>query len=163
MAAGESVLSVAGALAAVYVFGYVVGSLLVERIDEEFGLAWSVIRTVAGLLLTTAGFLLSLVFSIPWFVLPGALVAAAVSIRRKAILSAPHIGRRFDLDGVAAAALALIIVSPILLTVFSMARGPFPPVFYNIDTAYALEKVHAFIAANSYPPESLSNVGIRRT
>jgi hypothetical protein len=163
LAAGESVLSVAGALAAVYVFGYVVGSLLVERIDEEFGLAWGVIRTVAGLLLTTAGFLLSLVFSIPWFVLPGALVAAAVSIRRKAILSAPHIGRRFDLDGVAAAALALIVVSPILLTVFSMARGPFPPVFYNIDTAYALEKVHAFIDANSYPPESLSNVGIRRT
>ena len=163
MAAGESVLSVAGALAAVYVFGYLVGSLLVERNDEEFGLAWGVIRTVAGLLLTTAGFLLSLVLSLPWFVLPGALVAGAVAIRRSAVFSCPHVGRRFDLDGVAAAVLALLIVSPILLTVFDMARGPFPPVFYNIDTAYALEKVHALIAADSYPPESLSNVGIRRT
>ena len=162
MAAGESVLSAAGALA-VYVFGYIVGSLLVERVDEEFGLAWGVIRTVAGLLLTTAGFLLSLVVSLPWFVVPAALVAAAVSIRRRAILSPPHAGRRFDLDGVVAAVLALIIVSPILLTVFSMARGAFPPVFYNIDTAYALEKVHALIAADTYPPDSLSNVGIHRT
>ena len=150
-------------MAAVYVFGYVVGSLLVERVDEEFGLAWGVIRTVAGLLLTTAGFLLSLVVSLPWFVVPGALVAAAVSIRRRALLSPPHVGRRFDLDGVVAAVLALIIVSPILLTVFSMARGAFPPVFYNIDTAYALEKVHALIVADTYPPDSLSNVGIHRT
>ena len=163
MAAGESVLSAAAALAAVYVFGYVVGSLLVKRVDEEFGLAWGVIRTIAGLLLTTAGFLLSLVVSLPWFVVPGGLVAAAVSIRRRAILSPPHLGRRFDLDGVVAAVLALIIVSPILVTVFSMARGAFPPVFYNIDTAYALEKVHALIGADTYPPDSLSNVGIRRT
>ena len=163
MTAGESVLSAAGALAAVYVFGYVVGSLLVERVDEEFGLAWSVIRTAAGLLLTTAGFLLSLVVSLPWFVGPVALVAAAVAIRRRAILSPPHAGRRFDLDGIVASVLALIIVSPILVSVLSMARGAFPPVFYNIDTAYALEKVHALIAADTYPPDSLSNVGIRRT
>ena len=163
MAAGESVLSAAGALAAVYVFGYVAGSLLAERVDEEFGLAWGVIRTMAGLLLTTAGFLLSLVISLPWFVGPGALVAAAVAIRRRSILSLPHVGRRFDLDGVVATVLALVIVSPILLTVFSMARGAFPPVFYNIDTAYALEKVHALIAADTYPPDSLSNVGIHRT
>ena len=163
MAAGESILSAAGALAAVYVFGYVSGSLLVERVDEEFGLAWGVIRTVAGLLLTTAGFLLSLVVSLPWFVGPGVLVAAAVAIRRRSILPPPHVGRRFDLDDVVAAVLALIIVSPILLTVFYMARGAFPPVFYNIDTAYALEKVHALIAADAYPPDSLSNVGIRRT
>jgi len=163
LAAGESIVSVFGALAAVYVFGYVVGSLLVERVDEEFGLAWGVIRTVAGLLLTTAGFLLSLVVSLPWFVGPGALVAAAVAIRRRSILAPPHVGRRFDLDGVVAAGLVLIIVSPILFTVFSMARGAFPPVFYNIDTAYALEKVHALIAAATYPPDSLSNVGIRRT
>ena len=161
--AGESVLSAAGALAAVYVFGYVVGSLLVERVDEEFGLAWGVIRTVAGLLLTTAGFLLSLVLSLPWFVGPATLVAAAVAIRRRATLARPHVGRRFDLDGVVASVLALVIVSPILVSVLSMARGTFPPVFYNIDTAYALEKVHALIAADTYPPDSLSNVGIRRT
>ena len=163
MAAGESVLSAAGALAAVYVFGYVVGSLLVKRVDEEFGLAWGVIRTAAGLLLTTAGFLLSLVVSLPWFVGPIALVAAAVAIRRRAILSSPHLGRRFDLDGAVALVLALIIVSPILLTVFFMAQGAFPPVFYNIDTAYTLEKVHAMIAGATYPPDSLSNVGIHRT
>ena len=153
----------AGALAAVYVFGYLPGSLLVEGGDEDFGLAWAVIRTVAGLLLTTVGFLLSLVLSLPWFVGPTALVAAAITIRRRAAFTSPHVSRRFDLDGVVAAVLALLVVSPILLTAFYMARGPFPPIFFNIDTAYALEKVHALIAAHSYPPDSLSNVGIRRT
>jgi hypothetical protein len=163
LAAGESVLSAAGAVATTYVFGYLVGSLLLERVDKAFGLSWAVIRTVAGLLLTTVGFLLSLALSLPWFVGPVALVAAAVSLRGRAVFAWPHVGRRFDLDGVVAAVMSLIIVSPILLTVFYMARGPFPPVFYNIDTAYALEKVHALIAADTYPPESLSNAGIRRT
>lgn len=150
-------------MATVYVLGYLVGSLLLERVDEAFGLSWAVIRTVAGLLLTTVGFLLSLALSLPWFVGPVALVAAAVSLRGRAAFAWPHVGGRFDLDGVVAGVLALIIVSPILLTVFYMAPGPFPPVFYNIDTAYALEKVHALVAAETYPPESLSNAGIRRT
>ena len=163
MTAGDTLLSAAGALAAVYVCGYLAGSLLVEGGDEDFGLAWAVIRTVAGLLLTTSGFLLSLVLSLPWFVGPAALVAAAVLIRRRTAFSPPRVDRHFDLDGLVAGVLALLVVSPILLTAFYMARGPFPPVFFNIDTAYAMEKVHALIAGQSYPPDSLSNVGIRRT
>jgi hypothetical protein len=56
-----------------------------------------------------------------------------------------------------------VLLSPIVLTFFYMAPGPFPPVLYNIDTAYFLEKVHALVVTDAYPPASLSNVGIRRT
>ena len=65
----------------VYACGYLVGSLLVERLDEAPVLTWAVIRTVAGLLLSTIGFLLSLVLSLPWFLVPGTLVAATVYFR----------------------------------------------------------------------------------
>jgi hypothetical protein len=44
-----------------------------------------------------------------------------------------------------------------------MAPGRFPPVFYNVDTAYSLEKVHALVMARAFPPPSLSNVGVVRT
>src|SRR5688572_9986141 len=163
LTAGESVFSMAAALAAVATLGYVAGSLLVEGKDEDFGLAWAVIRTVAGLLLTTAGFLASLVLSLPWYAGPAALVAATIAVRRTAAFSRPHAGLRIDADRIAAAVLAGLIVSPILITAFYMARGSFPPVFFNIDTAYAMEKVHALSAGQAYPPESLSNLGIQRT
>jgi len=161
--AGAPLSSAVGALVAVYAFGYLVGALLVDRVDEEFGLSWAVIRTVAGLLLTTIGFLLSLVLSLPWFLGPGALVATAVWLRGRTAFSWPQTGVRFRWDGVAAGILVVILLSPIVISFVSMAPGGFPPVFYNVDTAYFLEKVHALVAANTYPPESLSNVGGRRT
>ena len=143
----------------VYACGYLVGSLLVERLDKAPVLTWAVIRTVAGLLLSTIGFLLSLVLSLPWFLVPGALVAAAVYLRGRRAFSWPHGVVRFQWDGVAAGILAVILVAPITITWFYMAPGSFPPVFYNVDTPYFLEKVHALVATNTYPPESLSNVG----
>ena len=157
--AGASPASAAGALMIVYACGYLVGSLLVERLDEAPVLTWAVIRTVAGLLLSTIGFLLSLVLSLPWFLVPGALVAATVYFRGRRAFSWPHGVVRFQWDGVAAGILVVILVAPITITWFYMAPGGFPPVFYNADTPYFLEKVHALVATNSYPPESLSNVG----
>lgn len=133
--AGAPLSSAAGALVALYAFGYLVGSLLLDRVDEEFGLSWAVIRTIAGLLLTTVGFLLSLVLSLPWFLGPGALVAAAVGLRGRAALSWPHTVVRFRWDGVAAGILAGILLSPIVISFAYMAPGSFPPVLYNIDTA----------------------------
>ena len=157
--AGAFPASAAGALMIVYACGYLVGSLLVERLDEAPVLTWAVIRTVAGLLLSTIGFLLSLVLSLPWFLVPGALVAATVYLRGRRAFSWPHGVVRFQWDGVAAGILAVILVAPITITWFYMAPGSFPPVFYNVDTPYFLEKVHALVATNTYPPESLSNVG----
>jgi hypothetical protein len=157
--AGASFWSAVAALIAVYVAGYVGGALLV-RGREDLSLA--VIRTVAGLLLAAVAFLLSLVLSLPWWLLPVALVAATVWLRgRDAFLWPPTAS--FQWDGIAAGILAVILLAPIAITFFCMAPGSYPPVFYNIDTAYFLEKVHALVAANTFPPESLSNVGVRRT
>jgi hypothetical protein len=163
LTAGESLLSVAAALAVLYAFGYVVGALLLDPADDEFGPGEAVIRTAAGLLLSTVGFLLCLVLSLPWFVLPAGLVAAALVLKRRRVFRRPHTRINLSWDRIAASTLALVFVSPILITCWYMGQGSYPPVFYNIDTAYAMEKVHAFVKTDVYPPESLSNIGIRRT
>ena len=158
--AGAAPASAAGALIIVYLCGYVVGSLL---IDGAHAPSLAVIRTVAGLLLTAIGFLLSLVLSIPWWVGPAALVFGAVFVRRSAAFSWTPDAIRVGWDGVAAGIAAVILVAPISISFFYMAPGDFPPVFYNVDTPAVLEKVHGLVAANSFPPESLSNLGARRT
>jgi hypothetical protein len=158
--AGAAFLAVTAALAVVYVCGYVTGSLLVNRIDS---LSWTVIRIVTGLLATALAFLLSLRLSLPWFAVPAGLAAAAVHLHGWAALTWPRMRVRFSRDDAAAAMLAMVLLSPIGLTYVYMAPGAFPPVFYNVDTPAVLEKVHALVAAETYPPESLSNVGARRT
>ena len=161
--AGAALVSAVGALLVVYVCGYIAGALLIGRIDEEFGLAWAVLRTVSGLLLSAVAFLLALVLSLPWFTGPALLVAAAVYWRGRQVCAWPHATARFGWDSVGAGVLVAVLLAPIALTFLYMAPGSFPPVLYNIDTAYFLEKVHALVAANGYPPDSLSNVGVRRT
>ena len=45
--------------------------------------------------------------------------------------------------GVAAALfLAVVLQAPIFISALRMAPGPFPPVFFHVDTPYSLEKVH---------------------
>jgi hypothetical protein len=158
--AGAPLWSAAAALVVVYVCGYVAGSLLLDGVDEW---SWAIVRTVAGFLLTTIGFLLSLVLSLPWFLGPVAVVAAAVWLRGRWAFALPGGSVRLGWDGIAALILALILVSPIAITFLYMAPGSFPPVFYNVDTPPVLEKVHGLVIGNTYPPESLSNVGARRT
>jgi hypothetical protein len=158
--ADASFWSSLGALAIVYAGGYLVGSLFVARVD---GLALALIRTVAGLMLTAIGYLLSLVLSVPWFVIPGSLIIAALVVRRRAAFAWPHEPLRFTRDGLAAAVLVTAILSPIVITFFYMAPGSYPPVIYNVDTAYSLEKVHALVATDTFPPSSLGNLGVRRT
>lgn len=163
MLAGAPFVAAAGALLAVYAGGYVVGVLLVDRVDEGPTLAWAVIRTVAGLLLTTIGFLLSLVLSLPWFLLPGALVVAAVGLGGTKAFAWPRAVVQFRWDDVAAGVLTLLLLSPVIISTFYMAPGSYPRVFYHADTPYFLEKVHALVGADTYPPESPSNAGGRRT
>src|SRR5438046_10544760 len=83
---GSTLLAAIGAVLFVYVCGYVTGALLVDRLD---GWSLAIIRTVAGLLLTTIGFLLSLVLSLPWFIGPVVLIGAAFSVRRLGALRLP--------------------------------------------------------------------------
>jgi hypothetical protein len=49
-----------------------------------------------------------------------------------------------------------------VITSAEMAPGPFPPVFFNVDTPYFLEKVHTLVTAETYPPNSLSFTDGRR-
>ena len=149
-----------GALVVVYAGGYLVGSLLVARVER---LSFAIVRTVAGLMLTSVGFLLSLVLFLPWFVVPGALLVMTLVLRGRTAFAWPHEAIRVRWDGVAAGMLVVILMSPIGIAFFRMAPGPFPPVFYNVDTAYGLEKVHALVVARSFPPPSLSNLGVTRT
>ena len=157
--AGAALWSSAAALVVVYACGYLVGSLLVDPVDVP---SWAVIRTITGLLLTEMGFLLSLVLSVPWFSGPVVLLATAVWFRGRRAFSWPHCAVRLRWDGIATGVLVVVLLAPIGITFFYMAPGSFPPVLYNVDTAPVLEKVPALVAGNTYPPESLSNVGVRR-
>jgi hypothetical protein len=153
------IVAASGALLTVYVGGYVTGSLLIDRVDGAFTPSWAVIRTVAGLLLTTVAFLASLALSLPWFVLPAAVVASAVVLRGKICFRWPSAGVGCGYDAIIATTLAVLILLPIVITALYMAPNGFPPMFFNVDTPYFLEKVHALAAADSYPPPSLSNAG----
>ena len=152
--------SAATALFAVYAFGYVTGSLFV---DDRTSVSWSVIRVVSGLLLTTLMFLLSLLLPVAWYVGPAVLLAFVIVRRRTAAFALPKPQLSVRLDGVLAGALALVMVSPILFSSWHMAPGDFPPVFFSVDNAYFMEKVHALTTTSIYPPESLSNLGGSRS
>jgi hypothetical protein len=158
--AGAPPVSVAGALIVLYVGGHVVGSLLVPC---AYSVSLAVIRTVAGLLLAATGFLFSLVLLIPWWVGPVALVTGAIFVRRGTAFSWTPGTVRVGWDGAAGGIVVAILIAPIAVSFLYMAPGDFPPVFYNVDTPAVLEKVHGLVNANSFPPESLSNLGARRT
>ena len=158
--AGVAIVRGAVALLVVYIGGYVAGVLFIRRPD---GIAWTIIRTLTGLLLTSIAFLLSLAMSVPWFVGPAAVVASALWVGRSEAWSWSFGVPRLQWDGFGAGLIIVILLSPVTITFFHMSPGEFPPVFYNVDTPAVVEKVHALVAADSYPPESLSNVGARRT
>jgi hypothetical protein len=151
------------ALLAVYAFGYVAGSLLVDRRDDRTSPSWAIIRLTAGLLLTTVSFFLSLVLSIPWFAGPAVVLATAVALGRWRALSLPRPRLVFRWDAAGAGLLAAVVLSPIVIAAARMAPGDFPPLFYNVDTAYFLEQVQSLAKTSTYPPESLSNLGGRRS
>jgi hypothetical protein len=151
----------AAALLAVYLLGYVAGSLLVDSRDDPAAVSWAMIRTIAGLLLTTIAFFVSLVLSLPWFSGPAGVLLCAVLVERRAAFQLPRPRFRFRRGGVVTGALAAVVLSPIVISAIRMAPGDFPPVFYNVDTPYFLEKVHALVNTSTYPPESLSNDGGR--
>lgn len=151
----------AASLVAVYLFGYVTGSLLVDWRDDAAPLSWALVRLIAGLLVATISFLLSLVFSLPWFAGPLVTLVCAVAMRRSSAFLLPCARVRLCFGGVIAGLLALALVSPIVVSALTMAPGDFPPVFFNVDTPYSLEKVHALTRTSIYPPESLSNLGGR--
>ena len=150
------------ALAFLYLCGYVTGALLVTP-EENDGPSLALIRLIAGLLLTTIGFLLSLVAGVPWFTGPATLLAIAVVRHRAAAFRSPRFRLTVTWDGIAAAAIGVIAATPVIIASLRMGAGDFPPVFFNVDSSYFLEKVHALARTTLYPPESLGVAGGRAT
>lgn len=154
-------LQAAAALAVVYASGYVTGSLLVAPATDRTSLSLAVVRLVSGLLLSSIGFLLSLVLSLPWATGPIGLLLLAAVVHRRAAFAPPVPPLTFTLDGALAALAAAVIVAPVFMASLRMAPGDFPPVFFNVDVPYFLEKVHALVRTDMYPPESLGVAGGR--
>ncbi|MEQ1757425.1 MAG: hypothetical protein ABL986_03840 [Vicinamibacterales bacterium] len=155
-------MSIVGALLILYSCGYVTGALFVGSEGQRQTLAVAMVRLIAGLMLSSVGFLLSLELRAPWYSVPTVLFVAAASIHRRAAFRPPSLQIRVTQDGVLAGLLALLALAPPLISTFRMAPGAFPPEFFNVDIPYFLEKVHALIGAQAYPPHSLSVVDGQR-
>lgn len=153
--------SALAAVVVVHLLGYVVGALLVEPKADRTSLALGVVRLIAGLLLTSVGFLLSLALSLPWLAGPVALFVGAVAVHGREAFDPPHPDFTFSWDGAVTGMISVAALSPLVIAAVRMALGEFPPVFFNVDTPYFLEKVHALVTATAFPPESLSVVGGR--
>jgi hypothetical protein len=63
---------------------------------------------------------------------------------------------------VVAVLVGVVTLAPFVMSAILMAPGDYPPVFFNVDTPYFLEKAHALVARDLFPPESLSVEGGRR-
>lgn len=156
--AGAGVVQLTAALAAVYVLGYGTGALLVHPQDDRATLSLAIVRLVAGLLLSTVAFFLSLLLPLPWFAGPVAVCSVAVVLHRRAVLAPPHPTLTVTWDGALAGLLSGLVLAPILIAAGHMAPGDYSPVFYHVDTPYFLEKVHALVKTEIYPPTSLGVV-----
>jgi hypothetical protein len=146
----------AAALALIYACGYVGGALLVVPADDRASLPLAMVRLLAGLHLASIAFLLCLVLSIPVWTGLIAPIALALVAHRGAALMPPRMPLRITRGGIAAALLIVVVMAPAIIATVSMGAGEdFPPVFFNVDNAYFLEKVHAVGRSDTYPPGSL--------
>ena len=55
--------------------------------------------------------------------------------------------------------LVLLFVAPVSLAGIEMGRGPWPELFFNVDTGYYLTHVHELLRDDAYPPASLFTSG----
>ena len=152
-------IRIAAALLLVFALGYAPGSLLLAPRDDRASLSLAVIRVLAGLFLTTVAFLLSLLLAVPWYIGPVVVLATAVAIHRRSSLALCRPHWKATRAGVVAGLLSTILIAPVVIGSLRMAPGPFAPVFFNVDTPYFLEKVHALTRADTYPPPSLGVAG----
>jgi hypothetical protein len=157
--AGADPLRASIAIALVYSLGYVTGSLLLSPRDDRESMSLAVIRLLAGLLLASIAFLLSLLLALPWFTGPAVLFFAAVVVHRRSAFVLPRPRLNLSRSGVLATLLSAVVLAPIVVGALRMAWGPFPPLFFHVDTPYVLEKVHALSTTDTYPPVSLGVAG----
>jgi hypothetical protein len=159
--AGVNLALFAGALVTLYFIGYVAGAWLVPPVPGRPGMALAVVRLVAGLFLSTTLFMLSLAAGVPWWSGPGVVVVAALGIYRMSALAPPYAPALTSWQHGASSAIAFVLLAPVLISSVVMGRGDYPPVFFNVDTPYFLEKVHSLARTNEFPPPSLGVQGGR--
>jgi hypothetical protein len=155
---GVHLANAAIALTVTCAMGYVTGALLLDPRAGPPTLSVGMVRVVAGLQLTTIAFLLSLLFFLPWFTFPAGLLVAAIVLRGRSAFAPPRLAIAPTRDGIATGLVVAVMLAPVVIAGIRMAPGEFPPVFFNVDTPYFLEKVHALVAARTFPPESLGVV-----
>jgi hypothetical protein len=159
---GTSFVRATAACGVVYLLGYVTGALLVPPRDDDTTLALGIIRTLAGLLLSTLGLFLCLRLSVLWVIGPAALLLIAAIVYGRAAFTPPRLEVTLGWGAVITGLAALIAVAPFLIAAVRMAPGEFPPVFFSSDTPYFLDHVHSLVKTTTFPPPSLNFVdGVR--
>src|SRR6185369_10947356 len=119
----------------------------------------AIVRLVAGLFVTSTGFLLSLAVGAPWAVGPLLVLLLALALYRQRALVLPSWPQWAGWSSAAALLVAIVLLAPPMIALVTMARGTYPPVFFNVDSPYFLEKVHALLHTGRLPPPSLSVLG----
>lgn len=159
-------------MGSLYAFGYVAGSLAAplpsadppaDSRTDPAAISWIVVRIIAGLLLSTIAFFLALVFGLPWLTGPMLILGLALGKHRRRALALLRPPAAFRPGTAIAALLGAVMLSPIVISGARMTPGEFAPVFFNVDSAYSLEQVQSLTKTRTYPPESLSNAGGRRS
>jgi hypothetical protein len=143
------------ALVVLYLIGYVTGALLVSPAQNRPPFTLGIVRAIAGLLLSATLFMLSMAIGLPWWAGPAVALAAAVGMYRWSAFALPRLPAIDGWEHLAGGVVAFTLMMPVLIASLRMAPGPYPPVFFSVDTPYYLEKVHALVRANELPPPSL--------
>ena len=153
--AGVNPILFAFALLVLYLIGYVTGALLVSPVPDRPSFMLGIVRGICGLLLSATLFMLSMAIGLRWWAGPALALATAVGMYRLNAFALPRRPSPGGWDHLAGGAVAIMLLLPVLIASLRMAPGPYPPVFFNVDTPYYLEKVHALVRANELPPPSL--------
>ncbi|MDA9761649.1 DUF2298 domain-containing protein [Desulfobacterales bacterium] len=138
---------------------YLAGMSLLPATDSVVGIADAILYFVWGLILLTLMFLLSKLAHLPWF---SALIPIAL-LSIKAIWRGQYrIQRTQNYDKgelLAASALSLTAMLPIMIMGYYMATGSYPNVLFAVDSPYYLHQVHALMTTSGYPPPSFELYG----
>jgi len=154
-----TILQFVAAAGLIWLLGGAVGSLLIAPTHTRQDGALAVLRVFVGLLAASVALLLALALSLPRFSLVGVLVLVAVLRHGWHLVAALRPRQPASAHEAVAVLLAGVMLLPPLVSSMLMAPGPFPPVFFNVDMPYFLEKVHAVMAADAFPPPSLGVAG----
>ena len=142
-----------------FVGAYLAGVSLRPANDNVVGVAEAILYFVWGLILLTLLFLLSKLVHLPWFtvLIPIALLSIKAIWRGQYRITRAQNYDKGEL--LAASALSLTAMLPVLIMGYYMATGAYADVFFAVDSPYFLHQVHALRTTSEYPPPSFELYG----